>query len=80
MRLPHLPPDSCFAAKAWLGGSGLAVGLLGMATEHRWAVWIAVGLTEQLTGAFSYKTGESGDPVGRAKRLNKFVQNLIRVG
>jgi len=44
MRLPHLPPDSCFAAKAWLGDSGLAVGLLGMATEHRWAVWIAVGL------------------------------------
>ena len=43
MRLPRLPSDT-FAAKAWLGGSGLAVGLLGIATQHRWAVWIAVGL------------------------------------
>lgn len=33
-----------FVLKAWLGGSGLGVGLLGMATEQRWLVWIALGL------------------------------------
>jgi len=33
-----------FVLKAWLSGSGLAVGLIGMATERRWLVWIAVGL------------------------------------
>ncbi len=33
-----------FVAKAWLGGSGVAVGLVGMATERRWLVWIALAL------------------------------------
>jgi len=33
-----------FVLKAWFGGAGLGVGLLGMATEQRWLVWIAVGL------------------------------------
>ena len=33
-----------FVLKAWLSGSGLAVGLIGMATERRWLVWSAVGL------------------------------------
>ncbi len=33
-----------FVGKAWLGGSGLAVGLVGIATERRWLVWIAVAL------------------------------------
>ena len=33
-----------FVLKAWFGGGGLGVGLLGMATEQRWLVWIAVGL------------------------------------
>jgi len=33
-----------FAIKAWLGGSGVAVGLLGIATQRRWLVWIAAGL------------------------------------
>jgi len=32
-----------FVLKAWFGGAGLGVGLLGMATEQRWPVWIAVG-------------------------------------
>lgn len=32
------------AAKAWLGGLGLVVGLAGMALETRWLVWVAVGL------------------------------------
>jgi hypothetical protein len=34
-----------FALKAWFGGAGLGVGLLGMATAQHWLVWIAVGLT-----------------------------------
>ena len=33
-----------FLSKAWLGGAGLAIGLVGMATERRTLVWIAVGL------------------------------------
>lgn len=32
------------AAKAWLGGTGLVVGLAGMAWEVAWAVWAAAGL------------------------------------
>ena len=31
-----------FVLKAWFGGAGLGVGLLGMATAQRWLVWIAV--------------------------------------
>ncbi|HEX4573571.1 MAG TPA: hypothetical protein VH158_00470 [Gemmatimonadales bacterium] len=31
-----------FALKAWLGAVGLALGLVGMATERRWLVWCAV--------------------------------------
>lgn len=33
-----------FAFKAWLGGTGLAIGLLGMAVAQRWLVWVAVAL------------------------------------
>jgi hypothetical protein len=44
-----------FAIKAWLAGSGVTVGLLGIATERRWLVWIAVGL---LGGAFLLRFGE----------------------
>ncbi len=33
-----------FVAKAWLGGVGLGVGLVGMASGRRWLVWVAVGL------------------------------------
>jgi membrane protein implicated in regulation of membrane protease activity len=32
------------AAKAWLGGSGLVVGLVGITLELRVAVWAAVAL------------------------------------
>jgi len=32
------------AAKMWLGGIGLVVGLVGMVLESDWIVWIAVGL------------------------------------
>ena len=32
-----------FAAKAWIGGAGLVVGLVGMALEIEWIVWAAVG-------------------------------------
>ena len=32
------------AAKMWLGGIGLVVGLVGMALAIDWIVWIAVGL------------------------------------
>ena len=35
---------SVVAPKAWLGGLGLVVGLVGMALEFRWLVWVAVGL------------------------------------
>jgi hypothetical protein len=35
---------SWFALKAGFGGAGLGVGLVGMALEARWLVWIAVGL------------------------------------
>ena len=31
------------AAKAWLGGIGLVIGLVGMALEIEWIVWVAVG-------------------------------------
>ena len=30
-------------AKAWLGGVGLVVGLVGMALDLRWLIWVAVG-------------------------------------
>jgi len=33
-----------FVLKAWFGGAGLGVGLLGMPTAQRWLVWIALGL------------------------------------
>ena len=33
-----------FVQKAWLGGAGLIVGLVGMAGEWNWLVWIAIGL------------------------------------
>ena len=48
-----------FVLKAWLSGSGLAVGLIGMATERRWLVWIAVGL---LSGAFLLRFRERTSP------------------
>ena len=32
------------AAKTWLAGIGLVVGLVGMALEIEWVVWVAVGL------------------------------------
>jgi membrane protein implicated in regulation of membrane protease activity len=33
-----------FRAKAWLGGAGLAAGLVGMAVQWNALVWLAVGL------------------------------------
>jgi hypothetical protein len=44
-----------FALKAWLGGAGLALGLLGMAAEWRWLVWCAVAC---LAGAFLLRLAE----------------------
>jgi membrane protein implicated in regulation of membrane protease activity len=41
-----------FAAKAWLGGTALAVGLTGIALERRWLVWVAVTL---LAAAFALR-------------------------
>jgi len=44
-----------FAPKAWLGGAGLVIGLVGMALTWRWLVGIAVGL---LTAAFALRFAE----------------------
>jgi len=33
-----------FTLKAWLGGTGLVLGLAGMAVGWRWLVWTAVAL------------------------------------
>jgi len=48
-----------FVLKASLSGSGLAVGLIGMATERRWLVWIALGL---LAVAFLVRFAERRGP------------------
>jgi hypothetical protein len=48
-----------FQLKAWLGGVGLVVGLVGIAIDVRWLVWVAVGL---LTGAFLLRFVEQGSP------------------
>ena len=50
-------PYSLFAVKVWLGGTGLVAGLLGMATERRWLVGIAIGL---LGVAFVVRFAERG--------------------
>jgi len=39
-----LLPNDWFVPKAWLGGTGLAIGLVGMASGRRWLVGAAVGL------------------------------------
>jgi hypothetical protein len=48
-----------FRLKAWLGGAGMVVGLVGIAIERRSLVWIAVLL---LTGAFLLRFGERTSP------------------
>jgi len=48
-----------FQLKAWLGGVGLGVGLLGTAIDARWLVWVAVGL---LSGAFLLRFAERTPP------------------
>jgi len=45
--------------KAWLGGVAVGVGLVGIAIERRWLVWIAVAL---LGGAFLLRFGERTSP------------------
>ncbi|HYT03689.1 MAG TPA: hypothetical protein VEM13_02255 [Gemmatimonadales bacterium] len=45
------------AAKAWLAGTGLAIGLAGMATARRWLVWIALAL---VAVAFLLRFAERG--------------------
>lgn len=50
LRIPPL-----FVLKAWLGGVGLGTGIVGMALELRWLVWIAVGL---LLVAFALRFAE----------------------
>jgi hypothetical protein len=42
-------------AKAWLGGTGLAVGLGGIVLDTRWLVWCAIGL---LALAFAIRFAE----------------------
>lgn len=44
-----------FQLKAWLGGVGVGIGLVGIAIDVRWLVWVAVGL---LSGAFLLRFAE----------------------
>jgi hypothetical protein len=44
-----------FVLKAWVGGTGFALGLAGMVTERRWLVAMAVGF---LAVAFLLRFGE----------------------
>jgi len=49
-----------FPAKAWLAGTGLVAGLVGMALAWRWLVYVAVGL---LVAAFLLRfTGRKPPP------------------
>ena len=48
-----------FQLKAWLGGVGLGVGLVGIAIDVRWLGWAAVGL---LSGAFLLRFAERTPP------------------
>src|SRR5207245_2008766 len=50
-----------FTLKAWLGGTGLALGLAGMAGGWRWLVWTAVAL---LGAAFALRFAERGSGPG----------------
>jgi len=53
-------PYRLFAIKAWLGGAGLTVGLVGMAIAQRWLVWVAVAL---MGVAFLLRFAEKKSPV-----------------
>lgn len=44
-----------FAAKAWLGGTALVAGLVGMALEWRWLVYTAIAM---LAAAFALRFAE----------------------
>ena len=44
-----------FAAKAWLGGTALVAGLVGMALEWRWLVYTAIAT---LAAAFALRFAE----------------------
>ena len=48
-----------FKLKAWLGAVGVGVGLVGIAIDVRWLVWVAVGL---LSGAFLLRFAEKTLP------------------
>ena len=49
-----------FPAKAWLAGTGLVAGLVGIALAWRWLVYVAVGL---LVAAFLLRfTGRKPTP------------------
>ncbi len=50
------------AAKAWLGGVGLVVGLVGMALERRWIVWVAVGCLGAAFLLRFFRGGSRGPP------------------
>ena len=54
-----LRPFRLFAVKAWLGGAGLMVGLVGMAIAQRWLVWVAVAL---MGAAFLLRFAEQKAP------------------
>jgi hypothetical protein len=49
-----------FVAKSWLGATGVALGLWGMAAEQRWLVWAAVAcLGTAFVLRFTEPRGES---------------------
>jgi hypothetical protein len=54
VRLPSL-----FVLKSFFGGIGLGTGIVGMALERRWIVWVAVAL---LLVAFLLRFAEKKSP------------------
>jgi hypothetical protein len=63
-----IPRPSLLALKAGFGATGLGVGLVGMALETRWLVWVAVALVGvAFLLRFAGGRREPSDPEGLAQ-------------